>query len=72
MKKTLITLLAVCAFYGYSHAQTTNGTEFGIFAGVGGATVSTGSNQNANDNLRFVVNAGVSADYYFSDRWSLK
>jgi hypothetical protein len=71
MKKILTTLCLSLGIYSASLAQTKNTTEFGGGIGVNTASVAySGSGQNTG--YTSGINAGVSAEYYFSDRWSLK
>lgn len=70
MKKLFITILFCTAFYSLSFAQTSSGTEFGVNVGYNSAYVTAGSGFNSAAISGF--NAGASAEYYFSDRWSIK
>ena len=70
MKKLFTTLFAVLGIYTLAHAQQSKGLEFGVGVGYNGASVSNSSNQTTNSKSGF--NVAVSADNYFSDRWSLK
>lgn len=71
MKKILTTLLILSGIYSVAFAQTKNIIEFGANIGYNEASVSySGSNQNTDYTSGF--NLGVSADYYFSNRWSIK
>jgi hypothetical protein len=69
MKKLFTTLFAVLGIYTLAHAQQSKGTEFGIGIGYSAASVSANS-QNTKSKSGF--NVALSADNYFSDRWSLK
>lgn len=71
MKKIFTTLFVLLAAYTIASAQTSQGTEFGVNIGYNSAYVTDGQ---SNQTTAFVsgFNAGVSADHYFSDRWSLK
>ena len=71
MKKILTTLIVVLAFYSLSHAQEKGNVEFGVNIGFNDSYVTDGSS-GYNSSAVVGFNAGVSADYYFSDRWSLK
>jgi outer membrane protein W len=71
MQKIFTTLLVVLGIYTTASAQTAGTTEFGVNVGYNGATVTTGNGQT-NSDYRSGFNAGVSVDYYFSDRWSIK
>jgi len=73
MKKIFTTLFILLGFYGIASAQVKEkgDTEFGIEAGLNTSYVSDGySGQNTDATSGF--NAGVSGDFYFSNRWSLK
>ena len=69
MKKLIIaSLLAATTFTAFS--QQKGSFELGLNIGYNGATVSSGSNTNSN--YRNGINVGISGDYFFSDRWSIK
>jgi len=71
MKKlSLITALTIFGILA-SHAQDSGDFELGIGLGLNLANVSTIDGQN-NASSRIAFNAGVSGEYYFSDRWGLK
>jgi outer membrane protein W len=70
MQKIFATLLVVLGIYTTASAQTAGTTEFGVNVGYNAATVTT--SQYTNTSYRSGFNVGVSADYYFSDRWSIK
>ena len=68
MKKiVLFGILAGCVFT--STAQNKGQVEFGVNLGVNTSTVSTNS---VRADTGTGVNFGLSADYYFSTRWSIK
>jgi outer membrane protein W len=69
-QKIFTAILVVLGIYTTASAQTTGTTEFGITAGYNAATVAT--SQYTNSSYRSGFNVGVAADYYFSDRWSIK
>ena len=69
MKKLFITLLSIGSFFT-AFSQEKGSFEFGIAGGYNGATAQSGSNTNSSYLNAF--NAGVSGDYFFSDRWSVK
>lgn len=71
MQKIFTTLLVVLGTGTAAMAQTAGKTEVGINVGLNEATVTTGDG-NTNSNYRTGFNAGVSLDYFFSDRWSIK
>ncbi|PWG82453.1 porin family protein [Pararcticibacter amylolyticus] len=70
MPRFIIVLLVVLSLCTTAFSQTKGKVEFGINAGYNAATVTAG--ENTNSKYRSGFNAGVSADYYFSDRWSIK
>jgi len=71
MKKILTTLLILSGIYSAASAQTRNTAEFGANIGYNAANVSySGSGQSSDYTSGF--NAGVSMEYYFSDRWGIK
>lgn len=66
MKKILLGLL----FFGAGlSAQTKGNVEFGVNVGYNSSFISLGEESSDSGNG---VNVGFSADYYFSDRWSIK
>ncbi|MAN27537.1 MULTISPECIES: porin family protein [Mesonia] len=71
MKKQF--LIAALAFLGIltSNAQNSGDIELGIGLGVNLANVST-IDGLSNTSFRTSFNAGVSGEYYFSDRWGVK
>ncbi|MER3318538.1 MAG: porin family protein [Allomuricauda sp.] len=71
MKKQLF--LATFAILGFLNvnAQDSGDFEFGIHSGLNLANVTVSEGQT-NTNTRASFNAGVSSEYYFSDRWGLK
>src|ERR1700744_4075931 len=71
MIKIFTTLVIVLGFYGLASAQQKNNVEFGFNVGLNSAYVEDG-NSNMHTNEIAAFNLGVSADAYFSDRWSLK
>jgi hypothetical protein len=70
MKKLFTTLVVVLGIYTAAFSQTKGTTEFGVNVGLNTATVTTSAYTNTDYRVGF--NIGVSADYYFSDRWSFK
>lgn len=70
MKKIYFTILVLLGCYGFANAQKTNTTEFGVGVGYNGSYVTDQSN-NHSDPIGG-LNVGLSADHYFSDRWSIK
>jgi len=69
MKKLFITALFAVGFSALSFSQDKGKVEFGVQVGYNSSNVS--DSEDSADNLSG-VNFGVSGDYYFSDRWSLK
>jgi len=79
MKKTFYSLLALLSLSAAATAQTKGNIEMGINGGVNFSSV-TGTDyyydyygyggQTSESSTSF--NVGVSLDYYFSDRWSIK
>jgi len=75
MKKTYTTLLAFICFYSATFAQTKGDIELGGDVGLNISTISNGQDNNYNNNTaahNVGINLGVSADYYFSAKWSIK
>jgi len=70
MKKILALTGAFMALAIYSFAQEGGNVEFGVHAGYNFSTAASG--QMTNSSYKSGVNLGVSADYFFSDRWSIK
>ena len=75
MKKIITTLFIVLGVYSLVSAQAQvkerGDTEFGIEVGLNGSDITTGDGWDNTDFLTG-LNAGVSGDLYFSDKWSLK
>jgi long-subunit fatty acid transport protein len=71
MKKLL--LCAAVAVFGLSNlnAQSDSG-DFTLAPQVGLNLSNYSSNENLNNKIRTSFNAGVIAEYYFNDRWSLR
>ena len=69
MKRVLITSMAILGFIVTSSAQNKGKIEIGLNAGLNSSNASTGYD-SADPSIGF--NFGASADYYFSNRWSLK
>ncbi|WP_293299977.1 porin family protein [Pedobacter sp. UBA4863] len=69
MKKLIIAfLLSIGTFTAFS--QQKGSFELGVNVGYNGATVSNGTQTNSSS--RNGLNLGISGDYFFSDRWSIK
>jgi opacity protein-like surface antigen len=71
MKKIFTTLLILSGIYSASFAQTRNTVEFGGNIGWNLAYISYADN-NGDTYYLNGFNAGVSLEYYFSDRWGIK
>lgn len=70
MKKTVLLILCMMGFSLSSSAQLSKGSvEFGLNVGYNASTV---SNTNGRADTGSGFNFGGSADYYFSNRWSIK
>jgi len=69
MRKLLIATLMIVGANSLSFAQDKGKVEFGVQVGYNSSNASTSN--NSADNISG-VNFGVSGDYYFSNRWSLK
>lgn len=70
MKKILLSIIALTAFVS-GYAQGKGNIEFGVNAGYNNSTITLNEYSGTPDS-RLSFNVGVSADFYFSDRWSLK
>jgi opacity protein-like surface antigen len=74
MKKSFPMLLLLLCLYATAIAQRTEQNpgsfEFGANIGYNSSTVTTGQLTNTTPRIGF--NLGISADYYFSDRWSIR
>lgn len=72
MKRNLLVfaIILLCTCTKTLAQQDKGNVEFGLGAGIGGTTVSDDNGNNSSSRTAF--NAGISGDYYFSDRWSLK
>jgi hypothetical protein len=69
MKKIIIaSILTLSSLNVFS--QQKGSFELGLNVGYNAATVSNGSQTNSN--YRSGVNFGISGDYFFNNRWSLK
>jgi len=69
MKKFITLALVALGFVNSMNAQGKGDVEFGVNTGVNFTNISDSDN-TAGTNTTF--NFGGSADYYFSDRWSIK
>jgi opacity protein-like surface antigen len=71
MKKLFITALFVLGLSSTTFAQQSKGdVEFGFNLGYNFSTVSNSEGESTDPGSG--INLGASADYYFSDRWSIK
>jgi len=73
MKKIFTTLFIVLGIYGVASAQVKEkgDTEFGFDVGLNTSYITAGSGYQSTS-ATTGLNAGVSGDFYFSNRWSLK
>lgn len=69
-KLLLSAAIAVCGFMA-TNAQSDSG-DFTLAPQVGLNLSNYTSSENLNNKIRTSFNAGVVAEYYFSDRWSLR
>jgi opacity protein-like surface antigen len=69
MKYIFTTLILALGLCPAAFSQTKGSTEFNVTVGLNGATVTSG---NVSADTRIGLNAGVGAEYYFSDSWSIK
>jgi opacity protein-like surface antigen len=69
MKKLLIAAILFCGFTATISAQAKGDIEMGVNTGINFATARTNYFQA---DSRAGFNVALGADYYFSDRWSLK
>lgn len=73
MKKLFTTIFILLAFYSISSAQQDPGTiQFGVNAGFNYSYVTSTEDGFQDSGLKTGFNVGVSANYYFSEIWSLK
>lgn len=69
MKKLFIAVVVTLGCTLFSYAQNKGDVEFGVNLGFNFSNVSAGS---FSSDTGSGFNAGFAADYYFSDRWSIK
>lgn len=69
MKKILTSVFLILSCSATMMAQNKGDVEFGFNLGYNFSTITA---DGLSSDSRFGLNAGASADYYFSDRWSLK
>ncbi|WP_277015840.1 porin family protein [Flavobacterium lindanitolerans] len=72
MKQALITLIAVFSCIAISFAQHKGKVEMGFNVGFNTTNISNNIEIYDLPDSRYGFNFGVSADYYFSDDWSIK
>lgn len=66
-------MLALAGFSTVAFSQIRDrGTELGVNVGYNASTVTIGNSGENNSDYRSGLNLAVTADNYFSDRWSLK
>lgn len=71
MKKLLLSAFLSLGFIASSNAQEKGDVEFGVNIGYNSSTVVV-SNSIFQPDSGSGLNAGLAADYFFSDRWSIK
>lgn len=71
MKKIFFTVLLTIGFSTISAAQSKGDVEFGASIGINSSSISSSEAYSASD-VGHGLNVGFAADYYFSDRWSIK
>jgi hypothetical protein len=71
MKKLFILIFILSGIYFGAFAQTKNGVEFGANIGFNASYVQV-TPTTIDSKAESGFNLGVSADYYLSDRWSIK
>ena len=71
MKKLFFTAILALGLSSISLGQEKGDVEFGVNIGLNYSTI-TSSNSVSTPDTGYGFNAGFSADYYFSDRWSIK
>ena len=72
MKRLLLSIFTVFVFVSSSNAQSTSG-DFTLAPQIGLNLSRYSSSENLiNSKVRTSFNAGVIAEYYFNDRWSLR
>lgn len=69
MKKNILALMAIIGFVATTTAQSRGNVEFGFNSGLNSSFI---SDSWGSSDVRTNFNAGASADFYFSDSWSLK
>lgn len=69
MKKIILSCVAIIASCAFVNAQSKGNVEFGF---NGGLNTSLIADSNGTSDYRSGFNAGASADFYFSNNWSLK
>ncbi len=69
MKYIFTTLILALGFCSIAFSQSKGTTEFSAWVGLNGATVISG---NLNAETRVGLNAGLGAEYYFSESWGIK
>ncbi len=71
MKKLLLIPVLACLGLFQANAQNNGDIELGVGLGLSLSNVSTIDGQNNTSSLTSIT-AGVSGEYYFSDRWGIK
>lgn len=71
MKKLVFTVIMSVGFVAASFAQDKGDVEFGVNIGYNVSNI-TNNDQRISSDSGNGLNVGVAADYFFSDRWSIK
>ncbi|MXN93133.1 outer membrane beta-barrel protein [Flavobacterium sp. Sd200] len=69
MKNYILSLITIVGFATAATAQSKGNVEFGYNVGLNSSFI---SDSWGSSDIRTGFNAGVSADFYFSDSWSVK
>lgn len=71
MKKLVFTVIIAVGFVAASSAQDKGDVEFGVNIGYNISNITNNDERISSDSGNG-LNVGVAADYFFSDRWSIK
>lgn len=71
MKKLVFTVIMAVGFAAASSAQDKGDVEFGVNIGYNISNITNNDERISSDSGNG-LNVGVAADYFFSDRWSIK
>lgn len=69
MKKILFIVMVFAGFTQLANAQKISSNEFSVRVGINGSQI---TDSYYNSDLIAGLNAGISLDHYFNDRWSLQ